>query len=789
MRIMLVADKQNSKFYGQARGAIDGHTIIVPKNHYNLLSLYLSRAKKYNCDAIVLSNCEMLVKLVKEQTGKTVELYRNKRRLVPSHDWAGAVFVKEGVKIIISRPFRTLVTTGYARFLLSWYVNKALSPAFIKTPEMNWDIATPTNIKNHYDMFKKAVYIAVDIETTIVELDQAKVVAMGDRAKGVVVETKPTKTSKRICPCAVKIDMIGYCGLFLREDGTLYSHSIVLHINSMEDVQWMRSFNSLPAPKICQNGGYEATHLIRYNAPLYNWICDTFHFMHSWYAELPRTLDFIASLFMTDYQYWKDEMQANRAEYNAKDTHNTLWSWLVMVNMAPQWAKDNYLIEFRKCFPNITCGLEGFKVDYAERDRLIEECEKEIQKAQARLDIIIYEGFNPSSPKQVLEVMNALSVAKFKSSDDKALVRFSEKGPIEALITELIKQVRKYGKRLSTLKTTLYEGRLLYEISAGGTDTGRSASKASNLWCGTQIQNQDTTIRSMYISDSDSTMAHNNWRLANCDGSQAESRTTAYISEDATLIDTVENAKDFHSKNASLFFGVPEDEIVKVVYETITVDGAEVQQPLLDANGEVVKDKSLRNLAKRVNHGSNYNMGPGVLLDTMGTKNVISAKALLNLPTHMGLLQVCEFLLSTFEHTYPQVKGKYYDEVIEEIRITSRLKGATGWTRYCFELPSRTGNKLVLNKYVAHAPQSLSVMLVDEALFDFWYEWQIQKNKVRVKAQVHDEIVYMVRENDYKETKPALAELMARPITVKDRELIIPNDGGGIGYRWSDLKD
>jgi DNA polymerase I-like protein with 3'-5' exonuclease and polymerase domains len=258
----------------------------------------------------------------------------------------------------------------------------------------------------------------------------------------------------------------------------------------------------------------------------------------------------------------------------------------------------------------------------------------------------------------------------------------------------------------------------------------------------------------MYIAD-------HGWVYSNCDGMQAESRCTAYISEDANLMYTVETAKDFHKRNASLFFGMPENKITKAI----------------------------RKLSKRVNHGSNYNMGAGVLLETMGTKNVLKAKKLLDLPKRYGLIDTCRYLLHTFEETYPDIKGKYYDEVIEEIRITSLLVGATGWTRYCFDTPTRNGNKPILNKYVAHPPQSLSVMMVDEAEFDFWHEYQLKRNMIRYKAQVHDECFYMVREKDHAITGPALSKLMARPVTVKGRTLIIPNDGGSIAYRWGDLKD
>jgi len=46
---------------------------------------------------------------------------------------------------------------------------------------------------------------------------------------------------------------------------------------------------------------------------------------------------------------------------------------------------------------------------------------------------------------------------------------------------------------------------------------------------------------------------------------QAEARYTAYLSGDEALIHAVDCGKDFHSLNASAFFGVPYEEIYRDV--------------------------------------------------------------------------------------------------------------------------------------------------------------------------------------------------------------------------------
>jgi hypothetical protein len=776
MRILLVADKENQRYYQLIRQCLDGHTVYTPKVTYPYLKPYLVQCKREKIDTIILSNSKALSRLITDRTGKQSKDNESLQK------WAGAILELEGIQVLVSRPFKQITTVDYSKFLLRWYVRKLQLKALYTPPPMVW--ARPkTNAERQqaYNEIVNSEYMAVDIETTLQEVSEvryAKLLETNPEIAGIAVYVKQTggKPPKLCIPI---IDMIGYTALLQGKDGRLYSTTIVLDVRTMEDIYWMRKFNSTEATKICQNGGYEGSHLIRYNAPLKNWLGDTFHMGHCQYAEMPRTLADLAAFWLANFEYWKDEIGSQRALYNAKDTYTTLWIWVYQVRELQDYARTNYLIEFRKCFPAITSGLEGFRVDHKEQQALWDKYYEQKMKAQKTLQTLLGKYFNPDSPTQLLPILNAFTKFKVKKTDKKALVRWGESGALQAYIADNLKVYREAAKKLSTyLEATLFDGRMLYEVNHGGTDTGRAASKGSNFWCGGNIQNQDNKLRSMYTADTTANGAEEDWVLANQDGSQAESRTTAYISEDQNLMETVETAPDFHSRNASMFFGIPESEIIQTERDLQTgkVHVTKVLRP------------EIRKLSKPVNHGSNYNMGRGVLLETMGTKAVLDAKALLNLPAIYGLADTCEHLLGTFVNTYPDVKGKYYDEVFEEIKLTGRLVGATGWTRICFGTPIRDGHKPTINKYVAHQPQSLSVMIIDEAEFDFWLEYQIEKNMVRLKAQVHDEVVYQTRPEHLTETKEALGVLVSRPYEVKGRQLIIPTDGGGNGYRWSELK-
>ena len=205
--------------------------------------------------------------------------------------------------------------------------------------------------------------------------------------------------------------------------------------------------------------------------------------------------------------------------------------------------------------------------------------------------------------------------------------------------------------------------------------------------------------------------------------------------------------------------------------------------------------KVLRTLGKRVNHGANYNMGANVLISTMGMRMILEAKYLLGLQHIKTLKGIAEYLLDQFDKTYPLLRTKYYDEVIEEVLVYGSLTmpcEEIHWKRICFDTPSRDPrSKPALNKYVAHMPQGLSSQIVDKAWFDFWYKWQLVENCVRVKAQVHDEIQYQILEYHPRkdEVGADLKLLMSRPYTVRGRTLRIPADTPLYGHRLSDVKD
>src|SRR4029078_1364127 len=120
-----------------------------------------------------------------------------------------------------------------------------------------------------------------------------------------------------------------------------------------------------------------------------------------------------------------------------------------------------------------------------------------------------------------------------------------------------------------------------------------AASKASNFWCGTQIQNIPEYAKSQLIADikekregekrEEEKRKEEEWELCELDKKASESFTTAYLSQDKNLLNVLHNSPDFHCTNASLFCGIPFEELF--------------------ANGKVL-NKPIRTITHTVNHAT-----------------------------------------------------------------------------------------------------------------------------------------------------------------------------------------
>lgn len=682
-------------------------------------------------------------------------LHKQAEKKAPAlSNYAGSLFERNGITIVFVNPLEHLISVQYGEHLLRRYISKLTQPeAWTESTPFIWDILTASNIERFYESYKRAFAIAVDIETYKENL---------------------------------AIRCVGYTAIFISDsDGSISTHSSVIPMDSEFALAWVRKFNTLPAAKILQNGKYDHAYLARYSAPCHNYLWDTINLFHCWYSELPKDLAFIQGYTLRRSMYWKDLANTNDLaeyyKYNALDTHATANGWISMMISLPEYARNNYLMEFPLVFPTHLCEMTGIKRDAEEQKKAVELVKSQIESDSKSLDKMVdCVGFNVNSPIQMRALLKILGCGDLESADEKNLSKAAYRHPLNSRIIDKILNVRGYRKLLSTYleEGKEYNGTILYALNPHGTDTGRLASREHHFWCGLQIQ---FIPRGKEVKRT--LAAREGYRLAEVDLEQAESRDTAFISGDETMQAAVSGSRDFHSVNAAAFFGKS--------YESIYDDSL----------GKT-KDKSLRDLAKRVNHGANYNMGAGVLVETMGLEKTYEASRLLNLPKLWQPKQIAEHLLAAFHKTYPRLRSVYYDGVVHEIKLThtltSKVVGTLGWTRYCFGKPDT--NKRDLNAYVAHCPQSLNAMTLNRAFMRVFYEIALHPEHSKVfhlLAQVHDSILFEFKEG-HSHLAEKVKELMEIPIQIvgydgKVREFCVPaaikagKDGKG-SLNWSETE-
>lgn len=677
-------------------------------------------------------------------------LYWDKRKAPVHGNYAGSYFTIPGFKdspeieIVFINPIKHLVTVTYGRFMAKRLISKLIRPDdWYQPTEFLWSILKPENEEINFQCFSQSniFLVSMDIET---------------------FQENAT------------IRCLSYTGFWYdkNESNGIHSESVVLPLDSEYNLSIMRKWNwQLKAPKVFQNGKYDISYLARYNAPIYNYLYDTAHLFHSWYSELPKDLGFLNSFFIREAVYWKDLAETNDLHeyyrYNALDTWGTGNAFLAMLLEAPPWAITNYLKEFPLVFPCHMSEMRGIARDMdkleearAMQQEIVDRLSKELNTI---LDVPEGESFNVKSNPQMMSMLRMLGCKDLKSADEKNLKKARFRHPFNARIINLVLRIRKARTLISNYLTAGKEfnrldgtgSRYLYSLNPHGTDTGRLASKSHHFWCGDNIQKiprPDPDSGLGYSLVKTTFKADPGFLLFEVDLEQAESRDTAYISGDEAMIDVVENSPDFHCGNASAFFGIPFEELFDV------------------ATGKKL-NKKIRDIAKNVNHGANYNMGYYVLIDTMTEENIVKAKHLLKLPRFWTYKQVAEYLLEKFHLAYPGIREIFYKGIIDEILTTRMLKhhviGETGWVRYCFGNPDK--NKPALNSYIAHVPQGLNAQTLNKSYLKVFHEIQMNKKHApnfKLMAQIHDSIFGQYRIG-HRYLTEMVRDMMEIPVTIR----------------------
>lgn len=739
--------------------------------------------KRLGLEAIATSTTLGIGDLIaKAQTAKCQAIFcvnqSTLKNLVPGEsptldDWRGSL-LNFSVPCIIGNSLAHTQTVPYGGWLLDRDLKRFLSLGSIaKKQEFSFTVLESFDLMEvAYEELRKAVFISYDIETKTINIDEENLEG-GDT---IITCCSWTAVYADRSLRTWVLPLVDFLEDHWKTDGE-YRQALA----------FLKKVNSLSQAKAMHNGMYDCTHSIIYNSEPQNFILDTMVMMHSEFSELPKDLAFVASVTLPDYCQWKAEAQeASKTKdihrywtYNAKDTWTTARIALYYLDKMPAYARKNYQEQFKLIYPALYCNFEGILISQEKRVELRAKEELRLESNLAELRISLADAaFNPGSPKQVAsyiyDVLGAVDpkigqkkdstgkkVRMSRGTNEKNLSAVGEQHPILLRITSAIISYREAKKAVSTYMDFLQKkGRVLYNLNPFGTESGRMACQSSSLWCGTQVQNIPFYAKPMLVADE-------GFEMAEIDNSKSEAMCTAYLSQDLKLIEALEDSsKDFYKTLGWLFFHIE--------YEAVTKDFR-------------------NNILKKIVHGTNYMMGAQTFIENAGAQNLLEAtvhtgdRVTLSPKPKEGWITLKQFaqkLLDSYHIPFFRVK-LWYQEIKNEIVRSKMLVSPLGHTRYFFGDVEK--NHRAFNSAVAHAPQNLSVSILNKG---FWKVWQLVKKhegKLRLKAQVHDSVLFQYSTGRI-DIREEVVAAMQNPVTIHGRLMHIRTDIK-VGSSWGTMEE
>jgi len=421
--------------------------------------------------------------------------------------------------------------------------------------------------------------------------------------------------------------------------------------------------------------------------------------------------------------------------------------------------------EFSKSLqaPVLEMKLRGVLVDQERRAKVIQEFEKDRDLLKESLDEILSEGIgvhdlNPNSPKQLKALFyETLGLPPIKKRNAKgfyeptvnrdALEQLDNYFLAQPLVSHIL-GIRDLNKKIGVLKTSIDpDGRIRTSYNIAGTTTGRFSSSLSDFGTGTNLQNIEDRLRSVFVAD-------RGCKFAYIDLEQAESRAVGAIEwnlfQDGRYLDACESG-DLHTSVCRLAWG----DLLAWTGD-LHKDREVAEQPFY-------RQHSFRHMAKVLGHGTNYNGKPF----TMAKHTKLDAKL------------IGEFQTKYFA-AFP-AHQKWHAAVALAILTQGNLTTLTGRRRWFF---GRRDDDATVREAIAYDPQGSVGDILNRGMLQVWRERVCQ-----LLLQIHDAILVQFPEEQEPIIVPQLLKLIQVPIQLKhNRTLLIPSEAK-TGWNWASEKD
>lgn len=430
--------------------------------------------------------------------------------------------------------------------------------------------------------------------------------------------------------------------------------------------------------------------------------------------------------------------------YAAEDADVTLRLWLLL---APEMRSLQVLSlyeEMERPLIRVLTQMEqdGILINPDLLQSLSEEFSQKMAVQEKEIHQIAGKEFNVASPKQLGEVlfdeMDLPGGKKMKTgawgTDSKVLQELSDKGHT---IADQVLAWRQLAKLKSTYTDALIEqinpqtGRVHTSFNMVGTVTGRLSSTDPNLQNIPIRSEEGGKIRAAFIAPPGHV-------LVSADYSQIELRLLAHVANIPQLKDSFIHGEDIHARTASEVFNTP-------------IEGM---------------DPLVRRQAKAINFGIIY----GISAFGLGKQLGVSAG-------------VAKQYIDTYFARYPEIKT-YMQTTQEEAKENGYV--LTPFGRKCWVAGIQTAKgpqRAYAERQAINAPlQGGAADIIKSAMLDMNQAIKEQALQAKMLLQVHDELLFEVKEEDAEKLVQLAKEVMEKTVQLSI-PLVVE---AGIGKNWSE---
>src|SRR6516164_2809857 len=399
--------------------------------------------------------------------------------------------------------------------------------------------------------------------------------------------------------------------------------------------------------------------------------------------------------------------------------------------------------------PILEMRLRGVAIDIDRRDQVIEEYADKVDRLEQQLTRIVgggldVWGWNWQSPKDLRHIFfDVLGIPRgAKGSVDRhALDRINSYFVAKPIVGHLI-AMRDLQKKIQVLKTEIdRDGRIRTSYNIAGTNTGRLSSSFSEFGTGTNLQNIEESLRSMFVADP-------GYKLAYFDAEQGESREVGAIEwnlfNDGKYLDACETG-DLHTS------------VAKLVWPNLPWPGELAADRRL-AEQRYYRHYSRRFMCKKIGHGSNYGGKPGTLAQEAEVE--------------IGLVK--EFQPIYFAR-FP-AHGKWFEWTDDQLRRKGYLVTLRGRKRWFF---GRRDDNATLREGLAYQAQSSLADYLDRGMLNVW-----RGRSCQLLMQIHDAILVQFKERDEEQTIELVRKQLEFSIPLKGSRMFRIPYGVKTGWNW-----